>query len=397
MVAAVAGRAVAVAPPPVPGEQPVQHLGQVALAARAQLEQGHPGGGVRHEHVHQAVAPLVAETFHLACDVGDQSIAGPDVQLLSLHALILAQRPVPVPYGCPAPGMPTRGTGAVSSVAVVGLGGMGRAMAVRLLATGHEVVVWNRSPGPVEDLAADGALAAATPADAARRAEFVIVMVSDPDALRDVTEGQEGILAGAPPGTSLLQMATVGPEAVARLADQMPHGVELVDCPVLGSLSEAEGGTLAVFVGGDHRRAEPVLSSLGRIVPCGPIGAGSAAKLVANSTLFGVLGVLGEAVALGDGLGLSREATFEVLSATPIAAQAERRRDGLQGGERPLRFTLALAGKDADLVAEAGTAAGLTLPVAAAARGWLDDAVRAGRGGEDYSAVLAHIAGPPSG
>jgi 3-hydroxyisobutyrate dehydrogenase/2-hydroxy-3-oxopropionate reductase len=265
-------------------------------------------------------------------------------------------------------------------------------MAGRLLATGHEVVVWNRSPGPVEELVGLGAAAAATPAAAAQQAEFVITMVADPVALRAVTDGGHGILAGAAPGTSLLQMATVGPAAVAELAERMPEDVELRDCPVLGSLSEADGGTLAVFVGGDGDRAEPVLSSLGRIVPVGGIGAGSAAKLVANSTLFGVLGLLGEAVALGDGLGLPREATFEVLAATPLGAQAQRRRGAMESDERPLRFGLALARKDADLVLAAAAAAGLSLPLASAARGWLDRAVEAGRGDEDYSSVLAYIA-----
>lgn len=128
-------------------------------------------------------------------------------------------------------------------------------------------------------------------------------------------------------------MATVGPAPVLALAERMPAGVDLVDCPVLGSISEATGGTLSVFVGGDPERATDVLSSLGRIVPVGPIGAGSAAKLVANSTLFGVLGILGEALALGEALGLSQEATWEVLGASPLAAQAERRR----GRSRPAR------------------------------------------------------------
>jgi 3-hydroxyisobutyrate dehydrogenase-like beta-hydroxyacid dehydrogenase len=280
----------------------------------------------------------------------------------------------------------------VSKVAVVGLGAMGRAFAGRLLATGHEVVVWNRSPGPVDALVAEGAKAAGSPADAAAASDFVITMISDPAALQAVTDGPDGILAGARAGCSLLQMATVGPAAVHQLAQRMPAEVELVDCPVLGSISEAEGGTLSVFIGGDHRRAEPVLSSLGRIVPVGEVGAGSAAKLVANSTLFGLLSVLGEAVALGDGLGLPRDAVFDVLAASPIAAQAERRRGPLEANEFPLRFALALARKDADLVLAAAADAGVSLPVAAAARGWFDDAVNAGRGGDDYSAVLAHIA-----
>lgn len=278
------------------------------------------------------------------------------------------------------------------AVAVVGLGAMGRAIAGRLLGTGHEVVVWNRSPGPVEAAVGDGAVAAATAAEAASRAEHVITMVADPPALRAVTDGPEGVLAGAASGTALLQMATVGPAPVLALAERMPAGVDLVDCPVLGSISEATGGTLSVFVGGDPDRATPVLSSLGRIVPVGPIGAGSAAKLVANSTLFGVLGILGEAIALGDGLGLARQATWEVLGASPLGAQAERRREPFEAGESPLRFELALAGKDADLVAEAAAGAGLSLSLAAAAQGWLAGAVEDGLGDEDYSAVLNHIA-----
>lgn len=285
----------------------------------------------------------------------------------------------------------------MATVAVVGLGAMGRAFAVRLMGTGHEVVAWNRSPGPVEDLVEQGAAAASSPADAARRVDFVITMVSDHAALRAVALGPDGVLAGATPGTTLLQMATVGPHAVKHLAERMPKGVDIVDCPVLGSIAEAEGGTLSVFVGGDHQRAEAVLSSLGRIVPLGPVGAGSAAKLVANSTLFGVLGVLGEAIALGDGLGLPREATFEVLSATPLGAQAERRRGPLEAGEFPLRFGLALARKDANLVVKAAGAVGVSMPMAQAAHDWLVSAVDDGRGDDDYSSLLAHIARhPPS-
>ncbi|MEO5679653.1 MAG: NAD(P)-dependent oxidoreductase [Acidimicrobiales bacterium] len=285
----------------------------------------------------------------------------------------------------------------MARVAVVGLGAMGQALTSRLVGTGHAVVVWNRSPDPIAAAVEVGAVAAATAAEAAGGAEFVITMVADPAALLAVTDGPEGVLAGVAPGSALLQMATVGPGPVLALAGRMPAGVDLVDCPVLGSISEATGGTLAVFVGGDPDRAEPVLSSLGRIVPVGPVGAGSAAKLVANSTLFGVLGVLGEAIALGDALGLAREATWEVLGSSPLGAQAERRRPAVEEGEPPLRFALALAGKDADLVAAAAEGAGLTLPLATAAQGWLADAIAAGHGAEDYSAILRHISRRRSG
>jgi 3-hydroxyisobutyrate dehydrogenase len=192
----------------------------------------------------------------------------------------------------------------------------------------------------------------------------------------------------------VIQMSTVGPAAVARLKEALPSEASLLDAPVLGSLAEAEAGTLRIFVGGPEALLEqwtPLLSVLGSPLHVGPLGAGAAAKLVANTTLFGTLGVLGEALALADGLGLSRETVFEILAATPLAAQAERRRPSLETGEYPPRFTLALARKDVDLVMEAASAAGVDLRLAAAARSWLQDAEEAGQGGDDYSAVLARI------
>ena len=122
----------------------------------------------------------------------------------------------------------------------------------------------------------------------------------------------------------------------------------------------------------------------------GPVGAGTAAKLVANSTLLGALGVLGEALRLGQKLGLSPEATFEVLAATPLAAQAERRREAFETGQYPLRFALALALKDAELISAA--ADGLDLKVAEAVRDWFAKAVEEGAGEDDYSSILAVIA-----
>jgi 3-hydroxyisobutyrate dehydrogenase-like beta-hydroxyacid dehydrogenase len=261
----------------------------------------------------------------------------------------------------------------VAKVAVVGLGAMGSRIAQRLTDAGHELVVWNRS---VEKAAPF--VPAGTPAEATQQSDAVFVMVSDPEALREVTEGSDGILAGARPGTTLIQMSTVAPEDVAHLASSLPEGVELLDAPVLGSLSEAEAGTLRVFAGGSSDLVEkwtPVLSSLGSVLHVGPVGAGTAAKLVANSTLLGALGVLGEALALAKKLGLPSEAAFDVLSATPLAAQAERRREAFETGEYPVRFALSLALKDADLISAA--AGGIDLKVAAAVRDWF----RGGRRG----------------
>jgi 3-hydroxyisobutyrate dehydrogenase/2-hydroxy-3-oxopropionate reductase len=273
----------------------------------------------------------------------------------------------------------------VARVAVVGLGGMGSRIARRFLDAGHELTVWNRTAAKVEQLVEAGAAAATSPAEAAARSEVVITMVSDPSALQAVTEGPEGVAAGVGGETTVIEMSTVGPAAVARLASTL--SAELLDAPVLGSLSEAESGSLSIFVGGEatsFERCRELLSVLGSPIHVGPSGSGAAAKLVANTTLFGVIGALGEALALAEGLGLSRESAFEVLATTPLAAQAERRRPALESRDFPPRFPLRLARKDADLIAETG----MDLRLTNAARSWLAEA---GDGNRDYSAVLLRI------
>src|SRR5436190_10206388 len=259
-------------------------------------------------------------------------------------------------------------------VAVLGLGAMGSRITRRLLDAGHDVVVWNRTRGKAEAFPR----VAATPAEAAAETDVTITMVTNPDALRAVTRDI------SPP--TLIEMSTVGPDAVRELAERMM----VIDAPVLGSRSEAEAGTLHVFVGAtpeQYAAWSPLLSTLGTTHHVGPLGAGASMKLVSNSTLFGTIGVLGEALRLADRLGLSRDAAFEVLAATPLSAQAERRRPAIEADDYPPRFTLSLARKDAELV----SAAAPDLRVAQAARGLLAQADDAGWGGRDYSAVLGWL------
>jgi 3-hydroxyisobutyrate dehydrogenase-like beta-hydroxyacid dehydrogenase len=276
-------------------------------------------------------------------------------------------------------------------IAFIGAGAMGGRMACRLHDAGNDVVVWNRTP---ERAAALGIERAPTPARAAHGADAVLTMVADPGALAAVTEGDDGIAAGVGADATVIEMSTVGPHAVARLAEALPAETGLLDAPVLGSIGEAEAGSLRILVGGPAQLVErwtPLLSALGSPSHLGPLGAGAAAKLVVNSTLFGVLGVLGEAIALADALGLSRDAAFEAIETGPIAQQARRRRSMIDAGDYPPRFTLSLARKDAGLVLDAARGAGVDLRLAAAARAWLDDAQASGRGGRDYTAVLAQI------
>jgi 3-hydroxyisobutyrate dehydrogenase-like beta-hydroxyacid dehydrogenase len=287
----------------------------------------------------------------------------------------------------------------MTDVAVLGMGAMGSRMARRLLDAGHRVAVWNRTPDRMDPLLEAGATAVAGPAAAARSCEVVITMLTDDTALRDVTEEPDGVAATATERTTVIQMSTVSPAALARLASTLPPETHLLDAPVLGSLSEVEAGSLRIFVGGgddDVARWTPLLATLGQPMHVGPVGSGAAAKLVANSTLVGVIGVFGEALALAEGLGLPRHVALDVLATTALGAQVERRRASIESGEYPPRFPLTLAAKDAQLIADAAAAGDIDLRVLEAARTWLAEARDAGWGDQDYSVVLETILGDRS-
>jgi 3-hydroxyisobutyrate dehydrogenase-like beta-hydroxyacid dehydrogenase len=282
----------------------------------------------------------------------------------------------------------------MTSLAVIGLGAMGARLAGRFLEAGHEVVVWNRTPEKAEELVSRGASAATSPAEAARNAEAVVTVVSDPEALRAVTEGPDGIAAEANASTTVIEMSTVGPRAVRWLETALPSGVGLLDAPVLGSLSEVESGTLLVFVGGPRRLVErwiPLFGTLGSVFVAGPLGSGAGAKLVANASLVGTLALLGETIALADRLGLGRRLTMDILAMTPLGLASKRRREQLETDTYPLRFRLALARKDAELIQEAAEKAHADARVLEAAATWFADAEEAGLGDEDYSTVLRRI------
>lgn len=143
---------------------------------------------------------------------------------------------------------------------------------------------------------------------------------------------------------------------------------------MLGSVGEAESGTLTIFAGGLAAvvdQVEPLLAVLGTIVRAGLPGAGAAAKLVANAALLGTLAVLGETLALADALELSPDVSAAVLASTPLAEQARRRLPMIVAGDYPRRFALSLARKDADLILRSCAAAGVELPGLSAMRGWL--------------------------
>ena len=281
-----------------------------------------------------------------------------------------------------------------------GLGQMGTPMATRLLDAGVEVVVWNRTADRAAPLVEKGAHQAASPAEAAAGADVVATMLATADALDDVVFGAGGLATGLRPGATLVDMSTVGPEAVEAVAARLPEGVDMLDAPVLGSVTQATDGTLKVFVGGPDdvvARCRAVLGHLGRPIHVGPLGAGAAMKLVANSVLGALMTGLAEALALADGLGLDQAQVLDVLAESPIAATLRSKRDKVETGEYPPNFKLALAAKDLRLVTEAADRRGVDLRLAPAARSWLEEAAGdEALAGLDYSAVIAHVRGLPA-
>jgi 3-hydroxyisobutyrate dehydrogenase-like beta-hydroxyacid dehydrogenase len=267
------------------------------------------------------------------------------------------------------------------AIAFLGLGHMGTPMARRLVAAGHDVVVWNRTASRTAPLVEAGARAADTPATAVSGADVVITMLADPAAVEHVLFGPDGAVGSLSPGSHLVEMSTIGPDAVRGIADRLPAGIGLVDAPVGGSVPQATAGELRVFAGGDASDLDavtPILSSLGSVVRCGGVGSGAAIKLVANTSLVAGMALLGETVTLADSLGVPRDLALEVLSAGPLGGVLNRARAA--GGF----FTVELAAKDL------GLAVGMTsLPVSAAAL----DVVRAvvDRHGKEDLKILAHL------
>lgn len=283
----------------------------------------------------------------------------------------------------------------VMRVAFLGLGQMGTPMARRLLGAGHELTVWNRTPGRAEPFAQEGARVARSPAEAAGDIDVVVTMVSTPEAVEEVLFGSDGAAGGLRAPQTLVQMSTIGPVAEERIRDRMPDGIDAIDAPVLGSVPQATAGTLRIFVGaGDEplARVREILAPMGTLIHLGPPGAGASMKLVANSTIGAAISAVGEALALSDALGLRRDQVLEILSDSPVGPTVSGKRANIEAHSYPPNFKLRHAAKDMRLVTDQAERKALELRIAQAAAAWLGRAEDEGHGDEDYSAAVETIA-----
>jgi 3-hydroxyisobutyrate dehydrogenase-like beta-hydroxyacid dehydrogenase len=280
----------------------------------------------------------------------------------------------------------------VSTIAVLGLGAMGRAIAQRLLEAGHDLTVWNRTPGRDEELVSAGATRADTPADAVRGAEVIVTMLTDPPALETVLFGPDGAASTIPQTATLIDMSTVGPTAIASAAERLSAPV--LDGPVLGSVPSAEAGRLVILVGGDREvfdRHRELLAVLGTPMYLGPSGSGAWLKLVNNAASIATLVALGELLALTDRAGLGTDTVLASLEAGPLASLVERWRPRLMGEDQSSYFRLALARKDLAIVFDEAEREGTELTVAETAAARCDEAIGAGLGDEDFGAIVPFL------
>jgi 3-hydroxyisobutyrate dehydrogenase-like beta-hydroxyacid dehydrogenase len=288
----------------------------------------------------------------------------------------------------------------VTRAAFLGLGNMGLPMAERLLGAGHDLRVWNRTAGPADGLVAQGAVAAATPAVAARDAEAIITMLADPPALEDVVFGPDGVAGSIGTDAVLIDMSTVGPTGIRLVADRL-RPVDVLDAPVLGSVSHAKTGSLVILVGGDREalsRCSDVLETMGTVQHLGPLGTGALVKLANNAAGMSTLVSLGEVLSLTDRAGLDPETVLDAMGMGPLASFVDRWRDRLTAEEARIDFRLVLARKDLALALEEARASGLDPMLLRAALAICDDAIASGYGDADNTAVVRHLRtgdGPP--
>jgi 2-hydroxy-3-oxopropionate reductase len=277
----------------------------------------------------------------------------------------------------------------------IGLGIMGKPMAIRLLEAHYTVAVHNRSQGAVRELASRGAIPCNTARDVAQQAQVIITMLPDAPEVEEVLLGPEGVLAGAAPGSTVIDMSTNHPDVSARLAAQLQaRHIMMLDAPVSGGDMGARNGTLSIMVGGPAETfaaCKPILEKLGhKIVHAGPqVGMGGHANL-ANQILVSVtLAGMSEALIYGAKAGIDPALLVEAMSAglarcgaLDIKAPKILARDFTPGGKinaqtNHLQYVLQMAHQ-----------LHLSLPVTSLVNALFHAVQTAGRGEWDQAAII---------
>ncbi|MXQ10858.1 NAD(P)-dependent oxidoreductase [Microvirga makkahensis] len=286
-------------------------------------------------------------------------------------------------------------------IGIIGLGRMGAALAMRLQGCGHDLVVWNRTPGKAKTLVEAGAVLGESPAAVVEQSEAIISCVLDSNALEAVFGGKHGILTTDVEGKLFIEMSTVRPRTQRALAERIASkGGVYVECPVSGSTGPAREGRLIGLVGGapdDVARARPVLDQLCRRVEhAGPVGAGASLKLAVNLPLVVYYQALGESYSLCRHLGIEPERIVDLFSDTSGGANILKARGpmvakGMRGEDpQPVTFDVDSFRKDLRNMIAEGLELGFSLPVAERVLSVYDEASRQGWGERDGTSLAGY-------
>ncbi|WP_416796938.1 NAD(P)-dependent oxidoreductase [Ciceribacter azotifigens] len=287
----------------------------------------------------------------------------------------------------------------MAKVAFIGLGVMGYPMAGHLKAKGgHDLTVYNRTAAKAESwVNQHGGRSAATPAEAARDADFVFTCVGNDDDLRTVTIGPDGALAGMKAGAVLIDNTTASAEVARELYDAAKaKGCDFIDAPVSGGQAGAENGVLTVMCGGDEAvfdRARPVIDAYARMVGLmGPAGAGQLTKMVNQICIAGLVQGLAEGIHFGKKAGLDIEKVIEVISKGAAGSwQMENRYKTMNQGKYDFGFAVDWMRKDLDIVLSEARRNGAALPVTALVDQFYGEVQKLGGKRWDTSSLLARL------
>jgi 3-hydroxyisobutyrate dehydrogenase-like beta-hydroxyacid dehydrogenase len=290
----------------------------------------------------------------------------------------------------------------VAELGFVGLGVMGGGVARRLLAAGHELHGWNRTPEKAAALVSEGLVIEESPRAVAERADVVFTMVTNVPALRAVAEGEEGILAGLGPGKVWVDMTTAAPAVSRELAEQVrERGADMVDAPVSGSVSTLEEGRLSIMVGGNEetfRRVEPILLDIGpKVTRVGDNGQALLLKIAINLSLHVQMVAFCEGLLLAEKDGIDREVALDVMLGSVIASpMLKYRAPFVLDMPDEAWFDVNMMQKDMLLALEAGRQLDVPMPTTAIANELLTAARAMGLEHNDFAVVyevLAELAG----
>jgi 2-hydroxy-3-oxopropionate reductase len=284
-------------------------------------------------------------------------------------------------------------------IGFIGLGVMGKPMALNLRKKGVALVVTSRSRPPVDVLVQAGATAAETAAEVARQSDVIFTMVPDSPDVRAVLEGPAGVFETARPGSVIVDMSTIAPAVSRELAARAAAlGLQMLDAPVSGGEIGAINGSLSIMVGGDAaalERVRPMLNAMGnpeRVVHIGPAGSGQVCKACNQICIGGALASVSEAFAIARKAGIDPAKVREALLGGFAASRVlEVHGERILNGNYAPGFKTKLYHKDLGIVMQTAHELAVSAPVAALVQQYVSALMAAGRSEDDYSALATAV------